>query len=83
MCIKIISLDKFNKKHTLDDQRTEVEIISKCLHPNILRYYTSFLNQKELWIVQPLIQNGTLRQVMDMQATKGIQDEHLAVYIIK
>jgi len=61
----------------------EIEIISKCLHPNVLRYYTSFTVDKDLWIVQPLVKCGNLRSVLDRVASKGVLDEEVALTIIK
>ena len=61
VAIKIISLDRFDtKKHSMEDMRKEINIISKCNHPNVLKYFVSFLNQKELWLVMPLIEGGSL-----------------------
>jgi serine/threonine protein kinase len=44
----------------MEDMRKEINILSKCNHANVLKYYVSFLNQKELWLVMPLIDGGSL-----------------------
>ena len=33
-----------------------------CQSPSILKHYTSFINEREIWIVMPLMENGTLQQ---------------------
>jgi serine/threonine-protein kinase OSR1/STK39 len=61
VAIKIISLDRFDsKRHSMEEMRKEINILSKCNHANVLKYYVSFLNQKELWLVMPLIDGGSL-----------------------
>jgi len=55
VAIKIISLDNVKTGHSMDDMRKEISIISKCSHPNVLKYYVSFIHEKELWLVMPLI----------------------------
>ena len=82
VCVKIIKLEDFNKNYSLHDQKHEINIISKCFHPNVLKFYTSFISNKELWIVQPLITYGALRQILGSQR-KGVQSEAVALSIIK
>jgi len=69
VAIKVIALDKFGgKKHTLDDTRQEINIISKCNHKNVLKYYSSFVHERELWLVMPLIEGGSLLSIMQLCA---------------
>ena len=64
VAIKMINMEKFNYEHTMDDLRREIIIINKCNHRNILKYLVSFLNDKELWLVLPLIECGSLHNVL-------------------
>lgn len=46
VAVKIIPLDVFNRDHTIEEQNNELKIISKCHSINVLKYYTSFVNEK-------------------------------------
>jgi serine/threonine-protein kinase OSR1/STK39 len=66
----------------LEDTRNEIKIMSCCHHPNVLNYYASFVNDKELWIIMPLIEGGSLRTVLNQLFPKGIHDEVLLASIL-
>lgn len=84
VAIKVISLEKFDgKKHTLDDTRQEINIISKCNHRNVLKYYTSFIHERELWLVMPLIEGGSLFNILNICAKTGIKDEILVASVLR
>jgi serine/threonine-protein kinase OSR1/STK39 len=57
--------------------------MSTCNHPNISNYYVSFLSDKELWIVMPLMEGGTLKNILNQLFIKGIHDEILLATILK
>lgn len=82
VAIKIISLDSFNREVTIDDINNEINIISKCHHKNVLKYYTSFTSDKELWVVMPLMSAGSLNKIMKTKAKNGIKDETLISAIL-
>ena len=54
-----------------------------CHHQNILAYYSSFLHDKQLWIVMPLISNGSLKDILEHYFPYGLYDEVLIVSILK
>ena len=83
VAIKVIQLDAFSKHHQMDDLRKEINIISKCNHPNVLKYYVSFLNGKELWLVMPFIEGGSLRNIISTLTPQGIKDEPMIASILK
>ena len=61
VCVKTISMLLFNHEYGLDDVNNEIKMVIRCHHPNLKPYFTSLINDKELWIVQPLIKGGTVR----------------------
>lgn len=83
VAIKIIQLDSFSKHHQMGDLRKEINIISKCNHPNVLKYYVSFLDGKELWLVMPYIEGGSLKNIINTLAPTGIKDEPMIASILK
>ena len=83
VAIKVINMDSVKTGHSMEDMRKEISIISKCHHKNVLQYYVSFIHEKELWLVMPLIQGGNLSEIIKLQAPKGIKDEVLLASILK
>ena len=58
--------------------------MAKCSHPNLLNYYCSFIADKELWIVMPLQDSGSLKDLTHFKyAEKGIKDEIMLASILK
>jgi len=82
VAVKIIPLDAFNRDHTIEEQWNEIHKISRCHHVNVLTYYTSFTNEKQLWIVMPLCKEGTLDHVLKEKFKQGIKDEALIASIL-
>ena len=48
----------------MDDIRKEITIMSQCHHENIVPYYTSFIDVTDLWLVMPLLNAGSLIDVI-------------------
>jgi serine/threonine protein kinase len=82
VAIKIIEMNQFDKDE-ISGLRSEISIISKCLHKNILNYYVSFVNEAELWLVMPFIEKGSIKNILKILAPKGIKDEVLVASIMK
>ena len=62
----------FEKNSSIEETRKEIQLMSNCCHENVLSYYVSFLSDKELWLVMPLLAAGSLKDVMTNQAKNGI-----------
>lgn len=83
VAIKIIELEKFTDKHSsIDDLRKEILIISKCNHKNVLRFYSSFMQGSELWIVMPFIEAGSLLNIMQQCTPNGIKNEQMLASLL-
>ena len=48
----------------MEDIRKEIQIMSKLNHINVMNYYVSFLSDRELWLVMPLIEAGSIENVL-------------------
>ncbi len=46
-----------------------------------MKYYVSFVNENELWLIMPFMSRGTLRSNLREQYPNGIKDEVLIASI--
>uniref|UniRef100_A0A7S1J7P2 Protein kinase domain-containing protein n=1 Tax=Eutreptiella gymnastica TaxID=73025 RepID=A0A7S1J7P2_9EUGL len=81
VAVKIVNLDETNT--SLDEVRKEIKVISRCSHPNIITYYTSFIKENELWLVMELLEGGSVYDIMRTNFPNGLQDEDLIAAILK
>ena len=58
MAIKV--LNKRKLKDHLDAIREEVTILCRLDHPNIVRYYETYLDEKYIYLVMEYINGGEL-----------------------
>lgn len=72
VAIKIISFDKVTANKSMEETRTEIYVMSKCHHKSILNYNVSFMYDKDLWIILPLIEGGSLRSLLNERFKDGI-----------
>jgi serine/threonine-protein kinase OSR1/STK39 len=67
----------------MDDIRKEINIMSQCRHKNVVSYYVSFMDDSDLWLVMPLLDAGSVSDVIKLNTKNGIKDELLIVTILK
>lgn len=79
VAVKCLKLDFY--KDNMDDIRREISIMSQMRHDALVRVYSSFIWQTELWIVMPLLL-GSCHAVLKEQHKKGFKDEHLLATIL-
>lgn len=82
MAIKIIDLEQYQDSN-LDEIRKEIAIMSTCHHPNVVRYYVSFIDNTELWLVMPILSAGSCGNVLIEKFPDGIKDESIIATIIR
>jgi serine/threonine-protein kinase OSR1/STK39 len=87
VAIKVIILDQYEKaSRSIDDIGKEIQMMSTCNHPNILNYYSSFSTGKELWIILPIFEAGSLDSLKNINQSifkDGCKDEIMLASIFK
>ena len=56
--------------------------MSLCDHPNIYGLYCSFTDKSFLWVVMPLLGNGSLKDLIKQHFPNGIKDEKIIATIL-
>lgn len=56
--------------------------MNKCNHQNILGLHTSFTNEKDLYVVMPLMAAGSLKSILKQKVPNGIKDESLIASVL-
>lgn len=87
VAIKIVKLEK-NKKinnvsKLIDQVNKELEILSLFDHPNIIGYYGTLFNKKEVWLISELCEMGSLSNIINEYFINGLENEILTSVIIK
>jgi len=85
VAIKILDLEQF-KTTSVDLIRKEITVMANSKHKNIVSAYISFVNWKYLWVVMPIIDAGSLIDVMKVVRPTnmpGVQDEAIIATVMK
>ena len=78
VAVKVIPLTGEDEEG-LEDMRREIALLQECVHPNVVRYFGSFMGDDYLWIVMEHCGGGSVRDVLD--ATKSPLTEPQIAYV--
>ena len=85
LAIKVLDLEQF-KAASIELIRKEISVMSMSKHKNILPAYVSFVDCNYLWIAMPLIDAGSVIDIMKLVRPSnqpGIQDEVVIATILR
>lgn len=83
---KLVCLRKFNLEENIDLMKIigeETRNWSTISHPNMMKYYASFVELNFLYIISEFIDQGSLLDILHFQCSGGIKDEFLISSILK
>lgn len=79
IAIKVINLDEYPLSIEMIQRQTT--FWSKCDHPNIVKYYGSFTNGPDLWILTELMAAGSMYDILKFGYGGGFKDESIIASI--
>ncbi|RKP27492.1 kinase-like domain-containing protein, partial [Syncephalis pseudoplumigaleata] len=80
VAVKMIDLDAFERTQ-IDQLRREIQNLSLCRHPNVLRTYGSFVDNTKLYIVTPYLAGGSCLDIMRYAHPDGLEESVVATIL--
>ena len=76
-------MNKNKLKDHLDAIQEEVNILTKLDHPNIVKYYETYIDEKYIYLVMEFIGGGELFEKIAQQKNQVFSEDMAAVYMKK
>lgn len=76
-------MNKAKLKDHLDAIQEEVNILTKLDHPNIVKYYETYVDEKYIYLVMEYIGGGELFEKIAQQKNQVFSEEMAAIYMRK
>jgi serine/threonine-protein kinase OSR1/STK39 len=81
VAVKIVDLEAMSCA-ALDDIRQQIVVMQLCnRHPNIVDFYTSFIDHHYLWVVMPFLAGGSCSDIMKYGFPYGIDEDAIRVIL--
>ena len=74
VAIKVLDLEDQDQNY-LEEIRREAQTMSMLSHPNLVRYYCSFIEKSSLWVVMPYLEGGSVLNLMKWKHLTREEDE--------
>ncbi|KAK8842337.1 hypothetical protein M9Y10_025915 [Tritrichomonas musculus] len=81
VAIKLINLEVCPLE--IDSLRAEIAFWSSCDHPNVVKYYGSFVEGSILYIIMEYMNLGSISEIMKFGFSNGIPKENVISAILK
>lgn len=75
VAVKIIALDD---TETIKDVRREIEILSECDDPHVVKYFGSYYRDETLWIVMEYCGGGSVADLIQIMEC-GLNEDEIAI----
>lgn len=80
--VKMIDLDHF-ERNQIDELRREIQVMTLCKHPNLLKIHASFVHKSKLWIVTPYLSGGSCLDIMKTGFRDGFEEVAIATILVQ
>lgn len=81
VAIKIIDLERMPTS-AIEDLQQQVHTMYSCsMHPHVVRYYTSFVNDQSLWCVMKYLEGGSCSDIMRFGHLNGLDEAAIKIII--
>lgn len=57
--------------------------MSNLQHQNVIKYFVSFSDEADLWLVMPILDAGSVEDILHLKFKNGIKDESLIATVLK
>ena len=80
VAVKVLDLEEHEPEH-LDEIRREAQTMSMLSHPNLVKYYCSFVHESSLWVVMPFLAGGSTLNLMKWSHPGGFEEPVIACIV--
>ncbi|OHT10654.1 STE20/SPS1-related proline-alanine-rich protein kinase [Tritrichomonas foetus] len=81
VALKVIDLEQCPIE--IDTLRAEVALWSSCHHPNLVKYYGSFIEKSKLYIITEYMDQGSIYEMIRFGFHRGIPKENIIAAVLK
>lgn len=81
LSIKTVELEDYPLN--FDTIQRQTRFWSVCDHPNIVKYYGSFLNGSKIWMLSEYMESGSLEDILRSDYPEGLETEALIATLLK
>lgn len=81
MAIKVLNIHKLGE--LVNRVHEEVEILTKLDHPNIVKYFETYIDNKYMYLVMEYVGGGELFEMITKQNNQVLSEEMAKTYIRK
>lgn len=79
VAVKIVNLEGYGTN--IKEVQNEISVMIQCSHPNVVQYYSSFVEDMELWLVMRLLDGGSVLDVLKLSDQKGLEEAIIATIL--